>query len=136
MRRKRYAFVRKKITALAVIFVVQWTGRLRPQKNNSLRCHFCGASSGTRRKPKGFRNSEPCKITCKRRTSTLNKSCYRTPCIARTLCAYLFAMSTSHGKGKCNRLPYPLLVVSLVCRGSPRKAWLQHSCKSPDDAKK
>ncbi len=26
--------------------------------------------------------------------------------------------------------------VSLVCRGSPRKAWLQHGCKSPDDAKK
>lgn len=26
--------------------------------------------------------------------------------------------------------------VSLVRRGSPRKAWLQHGCKSPDDAKK
>ena len=26
--------------------------------------------------------------------------------------------------------------VILVCRGSPRKAWLQHGCKSPDDAKK
>ena len=31
------------------------------QKNNSLRCHFSGASSGTRRKPKGFRNREQSK---------------------------------------------------------------------------
>ena len=44
------SLTQKKITAYAVIFLVRLAaGRLRPQKkNNSLRCHFFGASSGTR----------------------------------------------------------------------------------------
>ena len=115
MRRKRYAFDHKKITACAVIFVVRRKRYAFDRKKKTA----CAVIFVVRRKRYAFDRKK------------------------KKACAVIFVVRPQGlvGNPKASVIESEAkdlqkANVSLVCRGSPRKAWLQHGCKSPDDAKK